>query len=118
VDGLYYTIDKESVIGSPYVVVNVIPDQITIKEVCGAGLRLVDFRNAYTIQVRNNSIEVTVGIDGPLTITSVNELGQQDILFYGDVKAGTYKLTTNRKGLQWIVARQGDWVETIGILVD
>ena len=51
-------------------------------------------------------------------ITSVNELGQQDILFYGDVKAGTYKLTTNRKGLQWIVARQGDWVETIGILVD
>lgn len=118
IDGLYYTIDKENVLGSPYVVINVIPDEITIKEVCGEGLRLVDFRDSYRVQIKNNVIEVSVGLDAPLTIHSVNELGQQELIFSEYVSSGTYRFVTHRKGLQWIVVRQGDWVETIGVFID
>lgn len=116
IDGLYYTIDKGGKSGSPYVVVNVEPDILTVVPVCANVRRLVEMGSAYGIVVKNSIIEVSVGIDAPLTLSSVNELGQQEIIFSGFVKKGTYHFSTQIKGLQWIVARQGDWLETVGIL--
>jgi len=118
VEGLYYTIDKGGKQGSPYVVVNIIPDEFTIIPVCANVKRVVDFVNPSSMIVKNNMIEVTVGFDAPLRLTSVNELGQQFVLFSGFVKKGTYYFSTQDKGLQWIIARHGNWIETLGIIVD
>ena len=118
VTGEYYTVDLNGKVGSPYVVVNVIPDEITVIPVCANATRLVKVGGNFGIVVKNNIVEVSVGIDAPLTLTSVNELGQQEVIFSGFVKKGTYHFTVRSRGLQWIVGRQGDWIETIGIFVD
>lgn len=118
IDGEYYTINKGDKIASPYVVINVIPDVLTVIPVCANVRRIIEFGGKYGIVIKNNVVEVTVGIDAPLTITSVNELGQQTIIFNGFVKKGTYNFMVQSKGLQWLIARQGDWIETEGILVD
>ena len=73
---------------------------------------------AYGIRVVSGGIEVSVGLDAPLTITSVNQLGQQTDIFDASVLKGTYVFPLSNKGLQWVVAKQGDWVETIGIYVE
>jgi hypothetical protein len=117
VDGLYYTINKGSKVASPYVVINVIPDDIAVVPVCANVRRVVDLGNPYGIVVKNNIVEVSVGIDAPLTLTSVNEIGQQEVIFSGFVKKGTYHFSIQKTGLQWIVGRQGDWIETMGIFV-
>ena len=117
VTGDYYTVDLNGKVGSPYVVVNVIPDEITVIPVCATTTRLVKLGGTFGIIVKNNIVEVTVGIDAPLTLTSVNELGQQEVIFSGFVKKGTYNFQVQSKGLQWIVVRQSDWVETMGIYV-
>lgn len=118
IDGEYYTINKGDKIASPYVVINVIPDVLTVIPVCANVRRIIEFGGSYGIVIKNNVVEVTVGIDAPLTITSVNELGQQTIIFNGFVKKGTYNFLMQSKGLQWLIARQADWVETQGVLVD
>jgi len=117
INGLYYTIDKAGKSGSPYVVINVEPDVLTVVPVCANVRRLIDMGGMYGIVVKNNIIEVSVGIDAPLTLTSVNELGQQEVIFNGFVKKGTYSFLAQTRGLQWIIGRQGDWMETIGIIV-
>ena len=117
VTGEYYTVDLNGKVGSPYVVVNVIPDEITVVPVCANTTRLVKLGGAFGIVMKNNIVEVSAGIDAPLTLTSVNELGQQEVIFSGFVKKGTYNFQVKSKGLQWIVVRQGDWVETMGIYV-
>jgi hypothetical protein len=117
VDGLYYTINKGDKVASPYVVINVIPDEIAVVSVCANVRRVIEFGNAYGIVVKNNIVEVSVGIDAPLTLTSVNEIGQQEVIFSGFVKKGTYHFSIQKTGLQWIVGRQGDWIETMGIFV-
>jgi hypothetical protein len=118
VDGEYYTIDKLDKKGSPYVVFNIIPDIITIREVCANNLRLVGIGSAYGMVVKNNTIEISLGIDAPVTLSSVNELGQETIIYRGNRKAGTHSFTLPIKGLQWIVATQGDWVERIAVYVE
>jgi len=118
VTGDYYTIDLNGKVGSPYVVVNVIPDVMTVKQVCASTSRLVKLGGTYGVRVVNGGIEVSVGLDAPLSVTSVNELGQQSSIFDGNVNKGTYTFQLTNRGLQWIVIRQGDWVETIGIFVD
>ena len=118
ITGLYYTIDKFGKTGSPYVVVNVIPDVMTVVPVCANGLRLVNMNKPYSIMVKNNGIEVSVALDAPLTLTTSNELGQQHVIFSGHVKKGTYHFPVKTKGLQWIIARQADWLETVGVYVD
>jgi hypothetical protein len=118
INGEYYMIDLNGKIGSPYVVVNVIPDFITVNQVCASTARLVKIGTGYSLGLANNGIEVSVGIDAPLTLTSVNELGQQEVIFSGFVNKGTYKFPIKTRGLQWIIARQVDWTETLGILVD
>jgi hypothetical protein len=117
VDGLYYTINKGNKVASPYVVINVIPDEIAVVPVCANVRRVVDLGSPYGIVVKNNIVEVSVGIDAPLTLTSVNEIGQQEVIFSGFVKKGTYHFSIQKTGLQWIVGRQGDWIETMGIFV-
>ena len=117
ITGLYYTIDKFGKTGSPYVVVNVIPDIMTVVPVCANGLRLVNVGKPYSIVVKNNGVEVTVGLDAPLTLTSVNELGQQEVIFSGYVKRGTYQFPIYSRGLQWVVGKQGDWMDAIGVFV-
>jgi len=117
VDGLYYTIDKNGKKGSPYVVVNVEPDVLTVVPVCANTRRLIEMGGMYGIVVKNNIVEVSVGIDAPLTLTSVNEIGQQEVIFSGFVKKGTYHFPIQTRGLQWIVGRQGSWVESMGIFV-
>jgi hypothetical protein len=117
VDGLYYTINKGSKVASPYVVINVIPDDIAVVPVCANVRRVIEVGNPYGIVVKNNIVEVSVGIDAPLTLTSVNEIGQQEVIFSGFVKKGTYHFSIQKTGLQWIVGRQGDWIETMGIFV-
>lgn len=117
VDGLYYTIDKGGKQGSPYVVVNVEPDVLTVVPVCANTRRLIEMGGMYGIVVKNNIVEVSVGIDAPLTLTSVNEIGQQEVIFSGFVKKGTYRFPIQTRGLQWIVGRQGSWVESMGIFV-
>lgn len=117
VDGLYYTIDKGGKQGSPYVVVNVEPDVLTVIPVCANVRRLIDMGGMYGIVMKNNIVEVSVGIDAPLTLTSVNEIGQQEVIFSGFVKKGTYHFPVQSRGLQWIVGRQGDWIESMGIFV-
>ena len=114
---MYYTIDKFGKTGSPYVVVNVIPDVMTVVPVCANGLRLVNVGKPYSIVVKNNGVEVTVGLDAPLTLTSVNELGQQEVIFSGYVKRGTYQFPIHSRGLQWVVGKQGDWIDAIGVFV-
>jgi hypothetical protein len=118
VTGEYYMIDLNGKVGSPYVVVNVIPDIITVKQVCASTARLVKLGGTYGVRVVNGGIEVSVGIDAPLSVTSVNEIGQQFPIFDGNVNKGTYTFPLTNRGLQWIVVRQGNWLETIGILVD
>jgi len=118
VDGLYYTIDKGGKQGSPYVVVNVEPDVLTVVPVCANTRRLIEIGGMYGIVVKNNIIEVSVGIDAPLTVESVTELGQRDIIFSGFVKKGTYHFAVRNRGLQWIVGKQGNWIESLGILAD
>jgi hypothetical protein len=117
IDGLYYTINKGEKTASPYVVINVIPDDITVVPVCANSLRVVEFGSLYAMAVKNNIIEISVGIDAPLTLTSVNELGQQEVIFSGFVKKGIYHFPIQKKGLQWIVGTQGDWIESMGIFV-
>jgi hypothetical protein len=117
VDGLYYTINKGNKVASPYVVINVIPDEISVVPVCANVRRVVDLGSPYGIVVKNNIVEVSVGIDAPLTLTSVNEIGQQEVIFSGFVKKGTYHFSIQKTGLQWIVGRQGSWMETMGIFV-
>jgi hypothetical protein len=117
VDGLYYTINKGNKVASPYVVINVIPDEIAVVPVCANVRRVIEVGNPYGIVVKNNIVEVSVGIDAPLTLTSVNEIGQQEVIFSGFVKKGTYHFSIQKTGLQWIVGRQGDWIETMGIFV-
>ena len=117
VDGLYYTIDKNGKQGSPYVVVNVGPDVLTVIPVCANVKRLIEVGGASGIVVKNNIVEVSVGIDAPLTLTSVNEIGQQEVIFSGFVKKGTYHFPVQSRGLQWIVGRQADWMESMGIFV-
>ena len=117
VDGLYYTINKGNKIASPYVVFNVIPDEFVVVPVCANVRRVIEVGSAYGIVVKNNIVEVSVGIDAPLTLTSVNEIGQQEVIFSGFVKKGTYHFSIQNTGLQWIVGRQGDWMETMGIFV-
>jgi hypothetical protein len=118
VTGDYYTVDLNGKVGSPYVVVNVIPDVITVKQVCASTTRLVKLGGTYGVRVVNGGIEVSVGIDAPLSVTSVNELGQQYPIFDGNVNRGTYTFPLTNKGLQWIVVRQGDWLETVGVYVN
>jgi hypothetical protein len=118
VDGLYYTIDKGGKVGSPYVVINVEPDVLSVVPVCANASRLIELGGAYGMVVKNNTIEVTVGIDAPLTLMSINELGQQDLIFSGFVKKGTYNFTTKRRGIQWIMGSQGGWTNVLPILVD
>ena len=118
VTGEYYMIDLNGKVGSPYVVVNVIPDVITVKQVCASTTRLVKLGGTYGVRVVNGGIEVSVGIDSPLSVTSVNELGQQYPIFDGNVNKGTYTFPLTNKGLQWIVVRQGDWLETVGVYVN
>jgi len=117
VDGLYYTIDKGGKEGSPYVVINVIPDDFVVIPVCANIRRVVDFTNPSRMIVKNNMVEVTVGIDAPLTVASTNEIGQQEIIFSGFVKKGTYHFLIQNEGLQWISANQGLWNEVMGIFV-
>ena len=117
VNGLYYTINKGNKIASPYVVFNVIPDEFVVVPVCANVRRVIEVGNPYGIVVKNNIVEVSVGIDAPLTLTSVNEIGQQEVIFSGFVKKGTYHFSIQKTGLQWIVGRQGDWMETMGIFV-
>lgn len=117
-DGEYYTIDKDGKSGSPYVVVNVIPDILTVVPVCANNRRIVEFGGNYGIIIKNNIVEVSVGIDGPLNLYSMNELGQQVPIFNEFVKKGTYKFLINNRGLQWLVAKQGSWIEVQGIYVD
>jgi hypothetical protein len=117
VSGLYYTINKDNKIASPYVVFNVIPDEFVVVPVCANVRRVIEVGNPYGIVVKNNIVEVSVGIDAPLTLTSVNEIGQQEVIFSGFVKKGTYHFSIQNTGLQWIVGRQGDWMETMGIFV-
>jgi len=117
VDGLYYTINKGDKIASPYVVINVIPDEVTVVPVCANVRRIINIGGKYGIVVKNNIVEVSVGIDAPLTLTSVNELGQQEVIFSGFVNKGTYHFPIQKTGLQWIVGRQGDWIESMGIFV-
>jgi hypothetical protein len=118
IDGLYYTINKGTKIASAYVVINVIPDEITVVPVCANVKRVIEFGNLYGIVVKNNVVEVSVGIDAPFTLKSVNEIGEQEIIFSGFVKKGTYNFLIKNRGLQWIVGSQGDWIETLGILVN
>jgi hypothetical protein len=118
VDGLYYTINKADKVASSYVVINVIPDEIAVVPVCANVRRVIDIGSPYGIVVKNNIVEVSVGIDAPLTLTSVNEIGQQEIMFSGFVKKGTYHFSVQKRGLQWIVARQAGWMDTMGIFVD
>jgi hypothetical protein len=118
VTGDYYTVDLNGKVGSPYVVVNVIPDVMTVKQVCATTTRLVKLGGTYGVRVVNGGIEVSVGIDAPLSVTSVNELGQQIFIFDGNVNKGTYTFPLTNKGLQWIVVRQGDWLETVGVYVN
>jgi hypothetical protein len=118
IEGEYYTINKGDKIASPYVVVNVIPDVLTVIPVCANVRRLVEMGGSYGIVIKNNVVEVSVGIDAPLVLSSINELGQQSVIFNGFVKKGTYTFSVQTKGLQWLIARQGDWIETQGILVD
>jgi hypothetical protein len=118
VSGEYYTVDLNGKIGSPYVVVNVIPDIVTVKQVCANTSRLVKLGGTYGVRVINGGIEVSVGLDAPLSVTSVNQLGQHTPIFDGDVTKGVYNFALINRGLQWIVIRQGDWVETIGIYVN
>jgi hypothetical protein len=73
---------------------------------------------AYGIVVKNNIIEVTVGIDAPLNLMSINELGQQDVIFSGFVKKGTYNFATKNRGIQWIMGSQGSWTDVLPIFVD
>jgi hypothetical protein len=117
VTGEYYTISKGGKEASPYVVINVIPDVFTVVPVCANIRRVVEIGLQYKMMVKNNSVEVSVGIDAPLTLTSVNEIGQQEVIFSGFVKKGTYHFPIQKTGLQWIVGRQGDWMETMGIFV-
>jgi len=118
IDGEYYTINKGDKIASPYVVINVIPDVLTVIPVCANVRRLVEVGGSYGIVIKNNVVEVSVGIDAPLVLSSINELGQQSVIFNGFVKKGTYTFSVQTKGLQWLIARQADWIETQGILVD
>jgi hypothetical protein len=118
VDGLYYTIDKGGKVGSPYVVINVEPDVLTVVPVCANTKRLIEMGGAYGIVVKNNIIEVTVGIDAPLNLMSINELGQQDVIFSGFVKKGTYNFATKNRGIQWIMGSQGSWTDVLPIFVD
>lgn len=118
IDGDYYTINKGDKIASPYVVINVIPDILTVVPVCANNRRIVEFGGNYGIIVKNNIVEVSVGIDGPLNVYSMNELGQQISIFNEFVKKGTYKFLINNRGLQWLVAKQGSWIEVQGIYVD
>lgn len=117
VNGLYYTINKGGKTASPYVVFNVIPDEFVVVPVCANVRRIIEFGNPYAIVVKNNILEVSVGIDAPLTLKSVNEIGQQEVIFSGFVKKGTYHFPIQSRGLQWIVGTQGDWMETMGIFV-
>lgn len=117
IDGEYYTIDKGGKIGSPYVVVNVIPDIFTVEPVCANNIRLVSLGTKYKSIVKNNKVQVSVGIDAPMTIHSVNELGQQELIFEGFVQKGTYEFTIENTGYQWISIRQGDWHEILPVIV-
>jgi len=118
VDGLYYTINKGDKIASPYVVINVVPDDITVVPVCANSRRIIDIGRPYGIVVKNNIIEVSVGIDAPLNLKSINPIGEEDIIFSGFVSKGTYTFAIKNRGLQWLVGNQGDWTETLGIFVD
>jgi hypothetical protein len=118
VTGDYYTVDLNGKSGSPYVVVNVIPDVITVNQVCATTTRLVKLGGTYGVRVVNGGIEVSVGLDAPLSVVSYNQLGQQTEIFDGNVNKGIYTFSLSNKGLQWIVVRQGDWVETIGVFVN
>lgn len=118
VTGDYYTIDLNGKVGSPYVVVNVIPDIITVVPVCASTTRLVKLGGTYRVRVVGGGLEVSVGLDAPLSVISYNQLGQQTEIFDGTVNKGTYTFSLTNRGLQWIVVRQGDWVETIGVFVN
>lgn len=118
VNGLYYTIDKAGKSGSPYVVINVIPDDFVVVPVCANVRRVVDLADPSKMVVKSNIVEVTVGMDAPLTLTSVNELGQQDVIFSGFVKKGTYHFVLQSNGLQWLVGSQGGWTEMMGVFVN
>jgi hypothetical protein len=117
ITGEYYMINKGDKTASPYVVVNVIPDEITVIPVCATTKRLIKIGSRYEIVVKNNLVDVSVGINGNLLLTSVNELGQSTTIFNGDVQAGTHTFQLKTNGIQWIVARHGDWVETIAVIV-
>jgi hypothetical protein len=117
ITGEYYMINKGDKVASPYVVVNVIPDEIIVIPVCASTKRLISFGSKYSITVKNNLIDVSVGINGNLSLTSVNELGQSTVIFDGNVSAGTHTFQLKNEGIQWIVAKQGDWLEVIPVIV-
>jgi hypothetical protein len=117
ISGLYYTINKGNKVASPYVVVNIIPDEITVIPVCANVRRVIDIGSPYGIVIKNNVIEVTVGIDAPLNLTTFNELGQSTVMFDGFVKSGTYTFPITSSGLQWIIARQGTWSDVLAVSV-
>ncbi len=117
ITGEYYMINKGDKVASPYVVVNVIPDEITVIPVCASTKRLISFGSKYSITVKNNLIDVSVGINGNLSLSSVNELGQSTVIFDGNVSAGTHTFQLKNEGIQWIVAKHGDWLEVIPVIV-
>lgn len=117
VDGLYYTIDKADKKGSPYVVVNVEPDVITVVPVCANVKRLTQVGGSYKMVLRDNIVDVSVASDEQLTIMTFNELGQQQVIFSGFVKRGTHSFPVTTSGLQWLVANHAYWSETMAVYV-
>jgi len=118
VSGDYYTIDKDGKIASQYVVVNVIPDVFTIEKVCAGNLRLVGLGGNYKSIVKNDVVQVTIGIDAPLSIDIINELGQKTNIFNEYLSKGTYEFTIPFKGHFWLRVSQGNWTETLPIFIN